>query len=101
MDLNRRQFLGAAGALILPAALADRCTPAAWSAVQNSGKPYGVPHHTDTSVILYNKDALASAGVTSVPTSLDKAWTWDEFEQVLLKLRAKLPSNKYPFVDNW
>jgi multiple sugar transport system substrate-binding protein len=85
----------------LPTDAADRFTPAAWAAVQNSGKPYGVPHHTDTSAILYNKDALSAAGVTSVPTSLDQAWTWDEFEQVLLKLRAKLPGDKYPFVANW
>jgi multiple sugar transport system substrate-binding protein len=85
----------------LPADAAARFTPAAWAAVQNSGKPYGVPHHTDTSAILYNKDALSAAGVTSVPTSLDQAWTWDEFEQVLLRLRAKLPGDKYPFVANW
>ncbi|WP_206425877.1 ABC transporter substrate-binding protein [Nakamurella antarctica] len=61
-------------------AFSDRFTPAAWAAVQNAGKPFGVPHHTDTSVILYNKDALKAASITSVPTALDKAWTWDEFQ---------------------
>lgn len=85
----------------LPKDFADRFTPAAWAAVQNSGKAYGVPHHTDTSVILYNKDTLAAAGVSSVPTSIDQAWTWDEFEQVALRLRAKLPGDQYPFVYNW
>lgn len=79
----------------------DRFTPAAWAAVQNSGKPYGVPHHTDTSVIVYNKAAFASAGITAVPDSLDTAWTWEEFHQVLQKLRAKLPANKYPLAYNW
>ena len=79
----------------------DRFTPAAWAAVQNAKKPYGVPHHTDTSVIVYNKAALASAGITSVPTTLETAWTWDEFQQVAKKLRAALPADKYPLAVNW
>jgi multiple sugar transport system substrate-binding protein len=79
----------------------DRFTPAAWRAVQNADKPYGVPHHTDTSVILYNKALLAKAGITSVPTALADAWTWDEFEAVAQKLRTSLPADKYPFAYNW
>ncbi len=85
----------------LPAGFSDRFTPAAWAAVQGAGKPYGVPHHTDTSVILYNKAALASAGITSVPTAIDDAWTWEELTQVGSKLRATLPASKYPFAYNW
>ena len=85
----------------LPADFQSRFTPAAWAAVQNGGKPFGVPHHTDTSVILYNKAALASAGIRSVPTSLDQAWTWEEFERVATTLRKALPSDKYPFAYNW
>ena len=69
--------------------------------MQSAKKPFGVPHHTDTSVIVYNKAALASAGITSVPTTLETAWTWDEFEQVLSKLRAALPADKYPLAVNW
>ena len=68
---------------------------------ERSGKPFGVPHHTDTSAILYNKDALAAAGVTSVPTTLEDAWTWDEFAQVAPDLREALPGGKYPFAYNW
>lgn len=79
----------------------DRFTPAAWAAVQNDGKPYGVPHHTDTSAILYNKAAFATAGITAVPTSVDQAWTWSQFEQVARTLRARLPSTRYPFAVNW
>ena len=85
----------------LPADFGDRFTPAAWAAVRNADKPFGVPHHTDTSVIFYNKPVLASAGITSVPTTLDGAWTWDQFEQVLATLRAKLPASRYPFAYNW
>ena len=79
----------------------DRFTPAAWAAVQNQGKPFGVPHHTDTSTIVYNKTALASAGITSVPTTLEEAWTWEEFERVAQTLRKELPRDKYPFAYNW
>lgn len=79
----------------------DRFTPAAWAAVQNTGKPFGVPHHTDTSAILYNKSVLQAAGITTVPTTLDKAWTWAEFTQVLQKLRTSMPATKYPFAFNW
>ncbi|GAA2751711.1 ABC transporter substrate-binding protein [Amnibacterium kyonggiense] len=85
----------------LPSGFADRFTPQAWAAVQQGGKPFGVPHHTDTNVIFYNRKALSDAGVTSVPTSADSAWTWSEFRAVAQKLRSSLPSNRYPFAYNW
>ena len=85
----------------LPTGFADRFTPTAWKAVQNGGKPFGVPHHTDTSAILYNKDALKSAGITSVPTALGQAWTWDELTRVAQTLRKAMPAKKYPFAYNW
>lgn len=86
---------------LLPGDISDRFTPAAWAAVQSEKSPFGLPHHTDTSVILYNKTALESAGITSVPTSADDAWTWDELEQVATTLRSALPDDKYPFAYNW
>lgn len=79
----------------------DQFRPAAWAAVQNGGKAFGVPHHTDTSAVLYNKTMFAAAGIDSVPTSLDEAWTWEEFEQVAKALRESLPADKYPFAYNW
>ena len=85
----------------LPSGFSDRFTPQAWAAVQNGGKPFGVPHHTDTSAILYNKAMLTAAGITSVPTSADTAWTWDQFNAINAKLRASLPASKYPFGYNW
>jgi multiple sugar transport system substrate-binding protein len=85
----------------LASGFSDRFTPTAWQAVQNQGKPFGVPHHTDTSAIYYNKAALKSAGITSVPTSPDDAWTWDDFTQIAQTLRKALPADKYPFAYNW
>lgn len=85
----------------LPGDISDRFTPAAWAAVQSEKSPFGVPHHTDTSVILYNTAAMESAGITSIPTSADDAWSWDELEDVAQKLRDALPADKYPFAYNW
>lgn len=85
----------------LPSGFQDRFTPQAWAAVQNGGKPYGVPHHTDTSAILYNKAAMSAAGVTSIPTKLEDAWTWQEFRAVAQQLRKAQPASKYPFGVNW
>src|SRR3712207_3509113 len=79
----------------------DAFIPAFWRAVQFEGTPFGVPHQTDTSAILYNKAAFEAAGITSVPDTLESAWTWQEFEQVAQQLRAQLPADRYPFAYNW
>lgn len=76
-------------------------TPAFWEAVSFDGKPYGVPHQTDVSALLVNVPLLTAAGITDIPTTLDDAWTWEEFADVSAKLRASLPAEKYPFVYNW
>jgi len=85
----------------LESGFSDRFTDAAWAAVQSDEAPYGVPHHTDTSAILFNKAALDSAGITSVPTTLDDAWSWEELTQVAATLRAAQPADSYPMAYNW
>ena len=75
--------------------------PALWDAVRYNGVPYGVPHQTDTSCIMYDKDALQQAGITSVPDKLESAWTWEEFSQVAQKLRSALPPKQFPFAYDW
>lgn len=85
----------------LDGAFGGRFTDQMWQAVQFDGAPYGVPHHTDTSTILYNKAAFAAAGISSVPDTLESAWSWEEFEQVATTLRAQLPDDRYPLVYNW
>jgi multiple sugar transport system substrate-binding protein len=79
----------------------DEFIPSFWNAISYDGRPFGVPHQTDTSAIIYDVAALEKAGVSSVPTSLDQAWTWDEFAQVAEKLRGSLPGNQFPFAYNW
>ncbi len=79
----------------------DQFTETAWAAVQNGDSPFGLPHHTDTSAILYNADLLAAAGITDIPTRVEDAWTWDELSAVAEQLKANLPGGTYPFAYNW
>ena len=66
-----------------------------------TAKPFGVPHQTDTTCVVYNKAALAAVGINSVPAKLSDAWTWEEFGAVADKLRAQLPANQFPFAYDW
>lgn len=79
----------------------DAFLPALWNAIKFDGKPYGVPHQTDTTCIVYDKAAFATAGITAVPDKLESAWTWEEFGAVADKLKASLPANKFPFAYDW
>ena len=85
----------------LDSAEADAYLPAFWQAVQYEGKVYGIPHQTDTSCLVYDVAALRAAGITSVPTTLESAWTWEELAGVATKLRASLPDTTFPFAYNW
>jgi multiple sugar transport system substrate-binding protein len=73
--------------------------PAFVSAVTFNGKLYGMPHHTDTYALFYNKALLQKAGI-SVPTSIDKAWTWDQFLDVAKTVKQKT-GVKYAFTYRW
>jgi len=79
----------------------DAFLPALWEATKYEGKSYGVPHQTDTSCIVYDKAAFQAAGITSVPTTLDTAWTFEEFSAVATKLRSSLGDKQFPFAYNW
>ncbi len=79
----------------------DAFLPALWEGIKYNGVPYGVPHQTDTTCVVYSKAAFATAGITSVPAKLSDAWTWDEFSAVATKLRASLPAKKFPFAYDW
>ena len=66
----------------------DAFLPSLWQAMTLDGRPVGVPHHTDTSALAYNKAHFAAAGITDVPATLDDAWSWEEFTEVLRRLKA-------------
>jgi multiple sugar transport system substrate-binding protein len=89
----------AEGALVklddhLPAGFADDFAPSFWQAVKTDKGVFGIPQHTDTFGIYYHTDLMTQAGVTP-PTTLDSAWTWDQFLDVAKKI--KQATGKYAF----
>lgn len=50
------------------------------------GKPVAYSAANEIMLLYYNKDMFDAAGVDYPPTSLDKAWTWDEFVATAKKL---------------
>lgn len=95
---GRDQLLDLSG--LLPDGTADGFTETAWAAVQSDGKVFGVPHHTDTSAIYYNKKLLQDAGVT-LPAAVGSAWTWQQLTSVGDQLKKSLPKGSYPWAYNW
>lgn len=71
----------------LDASFGEEFFPPLWAAMQSDGVPVGVPHHTDTSALAFNLEHFEAAGITDVPTSLETAWTWEQFVAVLQQLQ--------------
>ena len=57
--------------------------PGPYASDHYNGKIYGVPEVTDTLALLYNKDLLTKAGITTPPK------TWDELKADGLQIKAK------------
>jgi multiple sugar transport system substrate-binding protein len=74
-------------------------TPALWQAVGYEGRPYALPHHTDTMAVFYNTDIFGKLGI-EVPQSLEESWTWDEFIRVARRLKESGEAD-YPFSMAW
>jgi ABC-type glycerol-3-phosphate transport system substrate-binding protein len=85
----------------LPADYGDDFIAALWDAVQFEGAPYGVPHHTDVSAIVYNRQLFEEAGIGAVPERLEDAWSWDEFLDVARQLRDAQSGQRRAFGMNW
>lgn len=81
----------------LPAALGNDFTPQPWAAVQYKRGVHALPHHTDTSAILYNKAAFRKLGIR-VPETVSDSWSWEQFIDVALTLKR---SFEYGFAVNW
>jgi multiple sugar transport system substrate-binding protein len=79
----------------------DAFVPGLWEGVVYDGKPYGVPHQIDTTAVLYRKDAFEAAGITKVPTTLDEAWSWEEFASAANKLAGVVKGKQSPFIYDW
>jgi multiple sugar transport system substrate-binding protein len=82
-------------------AAADAFVQGLWQGVVYDGKPCGVPHQIDTTAFLYRKDAFEAAKITDVPTTLDEAWTWEEFGAAADKLAGVVKGKQSPFIYDW
>jgi multiple sugar transport system substrate-binding protein len=79
----------------------DAFVPGLWEGIVYDGKPYGVPHQIDTTAILYRLDSFEAAGITDVPTTLEEAWTWEEFADASRKLAGIVKAKQSPFIYDW
>ncbi len=78
----------------------DQFVPGLWQGIVYDGKPYGVPHQIDTTAILYRLDAFEAAGLTA-PTSLEEAWSWEQFADASRKLAGVVKGKQVPFIYDW
>lgn len=85
----------------LDSTIASDFIPAMLQAVKYGDKPYGVPHQTDTTCVVYQPAMLEAAGITSVPDSLSSAWSWEEWAQIADKVQRSLPSGVSAFAYDW
>jgi len=63
----------------------ENYNPSLLTAVTFEDKIYGLPHHTDTAAVFYNKTYLDELGIEA-PSTLEEAWTWEEFIDVATKI---------------
>ncbi|MBT2497736.1 extracellular solute-binding protein [Agromyces sp. ISL-38] len=71
----------------------DNATPGSIAEGTYDGELYGLAQFDAAIGLLGNRSILEAAGVT-IPTSVDEAWTADEFADVLEKVAAVSPSGK-------
>lgn len=81
--------------------LEDDLIPAFTEAISHEGRPFGVAHQTDTTATILRPDLLREAGITSVPERIEDAWSWEEFDEVLSRLKATLPAEVLPYTYMW
>lgn len=72
-----------------------------WAAVTDEDGTFGVPHHTDTSMVLVNTDAADAAGVRDIPQTVADAWTWEDFLDVSRRLADSAGNGRTALAVNW
>ena len=77
-----------------------RFLPAPWTAVAPGGRPSGVPHTLDTSVLVVRDDAARQAGI-ALPPSPAEAWTWDQLDEALVRLGGTARGGQAASGVNW
>lgn len=64
----------------------DNFNTSLMTAVTFEDKIYGLPHHTDTLAVFYNKTYLDELGIEA-PDKIEDAWTWEEFKSVAKSIK--------------
>lgn len=65
----------------------DDLLPAYKEAMSYEGKLLGMPHHTDTMALYYNKEMFEESGIR-IPTGPTDGWSWEEMGEIARKLKA-------------
>ncbi|MEO7148310.1 MAG: extracellular solute-binding protein [Terrimesophilobacter sp.] len=71
-----------------PKADLDDFLPGTVPPAQWKGEFYGPATNESSQAVVYNKDILDKHGITP-PSSLDKAWTWPQFREIMLDIQKK------------
>jgi multiple sugar transport system substrate-binding protein len=66
----------------------EKYNPSLLTAVTYNGKVFGLPHHTDTLAIFYNKTYLDQLNIKA-PERVEDAWTWEELADVAKQIKEK------------
>ena len=66
----------------------DDLIPAYKEALTYDGKLVGLPHHTDTIAIFYNKQMFEAAGIR-IPQNAADGWSLEEMTEISRKLKAE------------
>jgi len=61
--------------------------PAFRQAMMHEGRLLGMPHHTDTMGVFYNRRMFEQSGIR-IPQHARDGWTWEELTQIAARLRA-------------
>lgn len=73
--------------------------PAYRQALTNNGKLVGMPHHTDTIALFYNKEMFEKANIR-IPQGPNDGWSWDELKEYSQILKKDNNLN-YAFAGIW
>lgn len=69
-------------------------------AFKYNGKPVAYASSNEILILYYNKDMFDAAGVAYPPTTLDTAWTWDQFIDAATQLTIDV-NGKHPGDDGF
>ncbi len=80
----------------IPKGYSSAFEPQFWQAISYKGKPYALPHHTDTFGVFYNKKYFKQLGISNFPKSPQQGWSWNDFTKIAHRVKNETGA-KYAF----